>query len=261
MLHRWNSVFISTALFVTLLLMASSISVAQTSSTPQQKPVAPQKPISIIPISASRMVGSTGWTLVTGLPYSLRETITTVHVFSRDSTTNLVREQRQMRDSAGRVRTEVGHLEDGNLVIDAIEIRDVAARTLTVLMPGNSTARVMHVSAPAAPAPAAQTAALHITVDKLPSQSLAGILTEGTRTTRVIPEQTEGNDIDISVVTESWRSPELKIVMLMTQDDPRKDKHSEEVIELSRSEPDTALFQIPDDYTVVDDSASYAPEE
>ena len=265
MLYRLKSEFATAVLFASFMLAGSCLAMAQ---TPPSEPV----------VSASRMVGSTGWALVVGQPYTLWETITATHIFSNGESKNIVREEHQMRDSTGRVRTEVGHPQDGSLVVDAVEIRDAVARTITILTPSNLSARVMHLPTPAAHAPVEhspqqtvearsqavaeranpvdQPVAPHTTVEKLPSQTIAGVFTEGTRTTRLIPEGTEGNGREITVVTESWRSPELKIVLLMTQDDPRKDKCTEEVTELQRSEPDAALFQIPSDYSVVDDNAS-----
>jgi hypothetical protein len=218
------------------------------------------------------MVGSMDSELVLAQPYTLHEKITEIHIFPSGETKNLVREENQMRDSAGRVRTEIGHMLDGNLAVDAVEIRDVAARTITVLTPSNSTAHVLHLPPPEPQTPVEHTpqrstelanqqinftdqpAAPRITVEKLSAQTVAGVFTEGTRSTSVIVLGSGTSERDISVVTESWRSPELKIVLLMTQDDPRKDKHTEEVTELQRSEPVPALFQIPPDYTVIDDN-------
>lgn len=230
-------------IFVTAMLLVSSITMAQSNE---------------FSISASRMVGSVGAGLVQGLPYTLREKITTAHVLADGSTMNNIREEHQMRDSAGRVRTEVGHLEDGKLVVDSVQIRDEAARTIAYLSPRDSSARVVRLKGPVAPPPAehlslTNSADKSTTVEKLPSQTLAGMKAEGIRSTRVIPERAEGNEREVTVVTENWRSPELKIGLQMTLEDPRKDKRTEEAIDLQRVEPDPALFQIPADFTVVDE--------
>jgi len=260
-----------TAMLFTLLSLASfplanlAIAMAQ---LPTNTPRPPSEPV----VSASQMAGNTGSSLVLAQPYTLHEKITDIHVFSSGETKYLIREENQMRDSAGRVRTEIGHIQNGNLIVDAVEIRDQAARTITVLTPSNSTAHLLHLPPPEAQPPVDHTrrpsteppsqqmsltdqpAATRITVEKLSEQSVAGVIAEGSRTTSIIALGTGTSEHDITVVTESWRNPELKIVLRMTQDDPRKDKHSEEVTELLRTEPDPALFQIPPDYTVIDDN-------
>jgi hypothetical protein len=257
MLYRLKTRFATAVLFASFPL-AGLIAMAQ---LPENAPRPPKEPV----VSFSQVVGNTGSALVLGQPYTLREKITLLHRFASGQTTNLVSQENQMRDSAGRVRIEIGHMQDGNLAVDAIEIRDQAARTIVVLTPSNSTAHLSHLPVVQSPDPGQpaldqptnqtdQPPALRTTVDKLSPQSVAGVLTEGTRTTSIIPIGTGSSERDITVVTECWRSPELKIVLRMTQDDPRKDMRTEEVTELQRSEPNPALFHIPSDYTVIDDN-------
>jgi hypothetical protein len=80
---------------------------------------------------------------------------------------------------------------------------------------------------------------------------VSGIFAEGTRTTRVIPIGMEGNDREIRVVTEQWVSPDLKIVVARSLDDPRYGQSTMEVSELQRGDPEAALFQVPADYKMV----------
>ena len=49
----------------------------------------------------------------------------------------------------------------------------------------------------------------------------AGVYAEGRRETGVIPAGSEGNDRDISVVTETWVSPELHLEVLRKISDPK----------------------------------------
>jgi hypothetical protein len=48
-------------------------------------------------------------------------------------------------------------------------------------------------------------------------------------------------------VEETWVSPDLKIVLL----DKNSDGTINEILDLDRSEPDAALFEIPTDYKIV----------
>jgi hypothetical protein len=54
------------------------------------------------------------------------------------------------------------------------------------------------------------------------------------------------------VVTERWTSPDLKIVVGSTSDDPRPQmgKITTVVTDLKLGAPDPKLFEIPTDYTV-----------
>lgn len=81
-----------------------------------------------------------------------------------------------------------------------------------------------------------------------------GIAAEGRRTTRTIEAGTEGNDRPIVVTTETWNSPELKIMLLSTMHDPRSGDNTTKLENFSTAEPDPALFQVPADYEVVDET-------
>lgn len=51
-----------------------------------------------------------------------------------------------------------------------------------------------------------------------------------------------------------WNSPELKIMLLSTRHDPRSGDDTTKLENLSRAEPDPALFQPPADYQIVDET-------
>jgi hypothetical protein len=51
-------------------------------------------------------------------------------------------------------------------------------------------------------------------VEKLGQETIDGVYAEGERITTVIRSGTQGNDRDITVVTERWRSPDLGIEVL-----------------------------------------------
>jgi hypothetical protein len=58
--------------------------------------------------------------------------------------------------------------------------------------------------------------------------------------------------LSITIVSETWHSPELKITLLSVNDDPRTGKRTTEVTDLDRAEPDPSVFQVPEGYTVKD---------
>jgi hypothetical protein len=67
-----------------------------------------------------------------------------------------------------------------------------------------------------------------------------------------IPEGAEGNDRPITTVTETWRSPELDIIVLSVNEDPRTGTRTSEVTDLDHAEPNPSVFQVPEGYTVKD---------
>lgn len=82
--------------------------------------------------------------------------------------------------------------------------------------------------------------------ESLGTQVIEGINTEGTRDTRTIPAGAVGNEKPIVITSEVWTSPELQVVVLSKRNDPRFGETVYKLTDISRSEPDPALFQIPD---------------
>ena len=95
------------------------------------------------------------------------------------------------------------------------------------------------------------------TTEKLASQTIEGVLVEGTRDTTTWPVGAQGNDRPITMTNETWMSPELKVVILREMSDPRSGEQTQKLINISRNEPDPSLFQPPLDYTVVDEKADF----
>ncbi|HEY0263694.1 MAG TPA: hypothetical protein VGC07_04155 [Granulicella sp.] len=96
--------------------------------------------------------------------------------------------------------------------------------------------------------------------EQLGGRNIAGIYAEGTRITTTYPVGSIGNDKPIVVVSENWISPDLKLTVLQTNDDPRSGSRTVETTQLDRSEPDPALFQAPEGYTIKDIRPTSSPE-
>ncbi|RZU39811.1 hypothetical protein [Edaphobacter modestus] len=90
------------------------------------------------------------------------------------------------------------------------------------------------------------------TMEKLGSKTMAGVYAEGVRLTITYPIGFFGNDRPIVEVRETWTSPDLKIIMLNSDDDPRQGLRTTEVTNIDRVEPDPSIFQVPDGYQVKD---------
>ena len=88
--------------------------------------------------------------------------------------------------------------------------------------------------------------------NQLGTQTIKGTLAYGRRTTQTIPAGEEGNEQPLVIVSEIWYSRELGLTLQSITDDPRTGKKTEEVEELSLSEPDPSLFALPEGYAVKD---------
>jgi hypothetical protein len=59
-----------------------------------------------------------------------------------------------------------------------------------------------------------------------------------------------GNDRPIVVVRETWTAPDLAMVVLSINDDPRTGVQTTELTDFDRNEPDPALFNVPEGYAI-----------
>jgi len=86
--------------------------------------------------------------------------------------------------------------------------------------------------------------------EELGKQAIEGVECEGARLITTIPAGAVGNERPIEMVNETWYSPELKMTILSKRNDPRFGESTYRVTNISRSEPDAQLFQVPSEYTI-----------
>ncbi|HEY2432355.1 MAG TPA: hypothetical protein VGI12_06740 [Vicinamibacterales bacterium] len=86
----------------------------------------------------------------------------------------------------------------------------------------------------------------------LEHKTLEGVAVEGRKTMTTIPAGKVGNEQPLTITSEEWRSPELKVLVLTHYSDPRSGDSSYRLTNIVRAEPDPSLFIVPSDYTVRD---------
>ena len=86
--------------------------------------------------------------------------------------------------------------------------------------------------------------------ESLGTQTINGVVAEGTRTTRIIPVGQIGNEKALQVVSERWYSADLQIVLKSTRTDPRTGTTTYTVTSIQRTEPAATLFVVPAGYSV-----------
>ena len=86
--------------------------------------------------------------------------------------------------------------------------------------------------------------------ESLGNRVIEGVKVEGSRTTITIPAGQVGNELPISIVSETWFSPELQVVVLSKHNDPRMGETVYRLGNIDRSEQPRSLFEVPADFTV-----------
>jgi hypothetical protein len=86
--------------------------------------------------------------------------------------------------------------------------------------------------------------------ESLGTRTIEAVQVDGTRATTTIPAGAIGNDKDLVITRDTWYSPDLQVVVLSTQDDPRFGQTTYSLTNIERSEPDESLFQVPSGYKI-----------
>jgi hypothetical protein len=216
-------------------------------------------------------VGFTGGELMgtTGAPYTAIRKNTRVQKLANGTTISHENTVKEARDSSGRTyretRPEIAQGAAGagpNLAF--VNVHDPVNRTNITWNSNSKEATVMHLPEPGqvrrveplsaaenlAPMSMVRQEAIKPQIEDLGTKTINGVEAKGTRTTRVIPVGREGNDQPFTITHESWFSPELKLMVMSINDDPRNGTSTMELTDIERAEPDPALFQIPEGYTV-----------
>jgi hypothetical protein len=208
---------------------------------------------------------------VTGAPYSGLEVRESTQTLPNGNVITQKTQSNVYRDSMGRVRTEMTvapRQEPGQTGTQPsrtiVNIHDPVAGVSRELNVQAKTARETPLptnrgrggNGPGpgnrGPNPALRTAGSdpNVVTEALAMQTINGVQATGTRVTRTIPAGQIGNAQPIAIVHEMWMSADLKVPVMVKTSDPRFGTTTTQLTNITRSEPDPALFQAPSDYTV-----------
>jgi hypothetical protein len=84
--------------------------------------------------------------------------------------------------------------------------------------------------------------------EDLGNSLIEGVSVEGTRETSTIEANAMGNEREITITSERWFSPDLKVEVKSVHKDPRTGETTHTLTNISRAEPDSSLFRAPGDY-------------
>jgi len=250
----------------------------------------PQTPDSAISATGSAAMPIFGGPPVKGLPFSATETTVCEQTLADGATIKTRIKVLLWRDAEGRMRGESAlRSNDSQMQGRMVTVMDPVERTFMSWISENQYAHIVTVAhlpdlssngsegtllstpppppgATLLPQPGTSHAftgpgekphilaqsSTNIQTETLPPDYIARLYVEGTRTTKVIPAGAAGNDREITVTTETWTSPDLKITVRRVTDDPRTGKVTTELTNIDRSDPAPSLFKAPEGYTVVE---------
>lgn len=165
------------------------------------------------------------------------------------------------RDSQGRIHTESRQLLPSSSTtqpgVIRIHLYDPETRTSTVLDPQSRTYSTMTVNHPPRTVPPAFIASTSgsslpqndfAKQEDLGTREIEGLGVHGVRQTQTIPSPGNAGN-EVVVTDEYWYSEDLQINLIVKHFDPRTGSFTARVARIARTEPEPAMFEIPEGYT------------
>jgi hypothetical protein len=203
-------------------------------------------------------------------PYSARRRFTSVKKLPDGSIERNVTGGSEARDSQGRTYSEGErqwtYMEGTKSVLKSemlYRVDDPVANTVTKWESVSKEVKVIHFPPKASEkdSSGAQCEAACGTVEasvsppgevveSLGIKTIEGVVAEGTRSSYSVSGGRDHNTQTFNVVHERWYCPELKIVVLQTNNDPRGNTYTDELVDIVRGSPDVGRYHLPSDAVV-----------
>lgn len=205
---------------------------------------------------------------VTGKPFSGRDSIEWTRALEDGSTVTTHLTALVARDGQGRIRRERVKFVPANSNQQSkpfeITILDPAEHTRTICDMAAHHCSVANYSMPVKFAPITagplDNGKRFLARESLGTNTIDDLNVLGTRETLTINAGVIGNNQPVVTTREFWYSSDLEINLSVTRKDPREGTQVLQIVDLSRTEPDPSLFQVPADFTVDDTRASAKTE-
>lgn len=220
------------------------------------------------PIELLGFAGMRGGKIVTGAPFSATAVSETTQTLADGNHISRKTQSNLFRDSQGRVRKEVtlagfGPLAAAGQPKSFVLINDPVGGSNFILHSDTKTAEKL-VKPFAGKWGAMKEARKdkmmsrrqqkiadgNLKEEDLGTQTISGVVAQGTRVTHTIPAGQIGNEKPITIVHESWYSNDLQMTVMTKHSDPWSGEHTYTLTNIQRSEPPASLFAVPADYTV-----------
>jgi hypothetical protein len=166
------------------------------------------------------------------------------------------------RDSRGRIhnesRMQVPASSTDTPEVLRIHLYDPQTRISTMINPAEKTFRTKTVSHPpstvpptiryASPAGEGLPQSEFTKEEDLGIHDMEGVQVRGIRQTQTIAAENSGTGKEIVITDEHWYSEDLRINLMVKHSDPRRETVTMRVAQITRTEPDAALFEVPAGY-------------
>ncbi|MGB9443592.1 MAG: hypothetical protein WBR26_01220 [Candidatus Acidiferrum sp.] len=203
-----------------------------------------------------------------GKPFSGADSVDWTRTLEDGSVVATHYDAKLARDSQGRIYRERVSRFPANSgqksQVNEILVMDPVAHTQTTCVVVSRHCTVTGYHAPASvPPPRAVSfddGKRSVSRESLGTDVIDDLNVVGTRETVTISTGVEGNSQPLTSVEESWYSPDLEVNLSITRKDPREGTLVIHVVDLSRSEPDPALCQVPANFVVADARRPAKPE-
>ncbi len=201
-------------------------------------------------------------TPVPNVPFSGRIEVERSLVQPNGSVVHLKTLRNISRDSHGRIYNESRMLVPVSSTVTpkviAIHLYDPQTRISTMLNPQERTFWSRTVNRPpatqppallyASPADSSVPQSEFTKEDDLGTRQIDGLPAHGVREIQTIPGESGSAGKEIVTTDEYWYSEDLRIYLVIKHNDPRTGSVAMTVSDMTLSEPDPALFIIPDNY-------------
>jgi hypothetical protein len=204
-----------------------------------------------------------------GQPFSGRDSVEWTRTLEDGSVQTRHLEAALARDSHGRIYRERRNFVPANTSeqsrLDLIFISDPVTHTKTTCTVVEHSCTVTGYHRPTSFVPmkpgSFDDGKRALTRESLGTSVVDDVNVVGTRETLSIGAGVVGNSQPLVVTREFWYSPELQVNLSVTRKDPREGTQTIHVVDLSRAEPDPAMFQVPAGFVVHGDGGELPRDE
>jgi hypothetical protein len=197
---------------------------------------------------------------VTGRPFSGSDSIDWTRTLEDGSVVATHQDAKLARDGQGRIYREnvtrfPANSDQKSMVKEIIILDPVANTRMACLIAARQCGVTDYHEATSSarqPADSFDDGKRKLSRESLGTDTIQGLNVVGTRETLTVNAGEEGNSKPFSSTEEFWYSPDLEVNLSVTRKDPREGTLVIHVVDVSRSEPDPSLFQVPANFSVED---------
>jgi len=206
---------------------------------------------------------------IPGKPFSANSRTDWTRILGDGSTVQVHLTAKLARDSSGRMyrekRSFMPGSADSETRLNEILIYDTVALTQTTCTVSAHhciiTSYRPRTSFAMMPVGSFANGTRYLNREDLGTNTMEGLDVIGTRETLTVNAGVVGNERALVTTKEFWYSPDLQTNLSITRNDPREGKQVVQLSSVSKSEPQSQLFEVPAGFTVQDARGGSGPQQ